>query len=104
MASTTEEPRSGRLSRLEWIEAVLDALVESGIEGVRIDRLCRALGVTKGSFYHHFSGREALLDAVADYWSETQPRQALNALAATPGDPMQQLVEITKLGRRRETV
>lgn len=98
MASTTERERGGgRLSRHDWVGAALDALVESGIEGVRIDRLCRALGVTKGSFYHHFDGREDLLHAVAGYWADTQPREAIAELTSREGDALAQLVAATRM-------
>jgi AcrR family transcriptional regulator len=104
MASTADADgaRRGRLSRARWIEAALDVLVSDGIEGVRIDRLCRSLGVTKGSFYHHFAGRDALLEAVADYWADTQPRDAVDSLAAWEADPRKQLVEVTRLVADRD--
>ncbi len=105
MTSTTDE-RQGRLSRARWVSAALDALVADGIEGVRIDRLCSELGVTKGSFYHHFTRREDLLDAVANFWAETEPQEVTALVANVNGDPMQQLLEITRpvadrdIGRR----
>ncbi|MBR6724032.1 MAG: TetR/AcrR family transcriptional regulator [Erysipelotrichaceae bacterium] len=33
-----------------------------GYDNISINRICRECGVTKGSFYHHFSGKEDLLD------------------------------------------
>lgn len=56
------------LSPLHWVQAALDALVQAGIEAVRVERLAARLGVTKGSFYWHFKDRPALLAAVLDYW------------------------------------
>ena len=35
-----------------------------------VEPLARQLGVTKGSFYHHFSNREELLDAALARWEE----------------------------------
>lgn len=40
--------------RIDWLDEGLKVLARSGIPGLRIDRLSRALQVTKGSFYHHF--------------------------------------------------
>ena len=41
---------------------------ESGLDGVRVEPLARRLGVTKGSFYWHFRGREELLEALLARW------------------------------------
>tara|TARA_B100001123_G_scaffold434315_1_gene560658 strand:- start:477 stop:974 length:498 start_codon:yes stop_codon:yes gene_type:complete len=43
-------------------------LGEKGLDGVRIEPLARRLGVTKGSFYWHFKGRQELIEALLDYW------------------------------------
>ena len=43
-------------TRSDWIQAGLAALADNGPDGLRIDRLCRHLGVSKGSFHHHFAG------------------------------------------------
>ena len=43
-------------TRSDWIQAGLVAVADNGPDGLRIDRLCRHLGVSKGSFHHHFAG------------------------------------------------
>jgi AcrR family transcriptional regulator len=60
--------RSGNMpTRSDWIQAGLVAVADNGPDGLRIDRLCRRLGVSKGSFHHHFAGagdfKQALLAA-----------------------------------------
>ena len=94
MASATDR---GRLGRQDWIEAVLDVLAGRGIEGVRIDRLCERLAVTKGSFYHHFDGREDLLDAVADYWANTQPKASAAVFEDPRLAPVERLAAVSRL-------
>lgn len=56
------------LGRLDWIAAGQEALIADGITGVKLSRLTRRLGVTSGSFYHHFSDWQEFLDALADYY------------------------------------
>lgn len=75
MASTAEKTRrsgqsrgSESLTREDWIAAAWDMLGEGGVEGVRVEPLAKRLGVTKGSFYWHFKGRQDLLDALVDRW------------------------------------
>jgi AcrR family transcriptional regulator len=61
---------SGVPTRSDWLQAGLAAVVDDGPNGLRIDRLCRRLGVSKGSFHHHFSGaadfKRSLLAAYED--------------------------------------
>jgi CubicO group peptidase (beta-lactamase class C family)/AcrR family transcriptional regulator len=82
-----------RLSRHDWLRAARLALLHRGPEGVRVEPLARALGVTKGSFYWHFADRQALLEELLAEWeSETtlltdaldrpQPRAELPAIIA----------------------
>jgi AcrR family transcriptional regulator len=64
-------------SRSDWLEAGLASLADNGPDALRIDRLCRRLGVSKGLFHHHFAGagdfKQALLAAY-----ETRAADALN--------------------------
>jgi hypothetical protein len=45
------------LNRQVWLDAAVEMLVELGIGSVSISRLAEKLNITRGSFYHHFSGR-----------------------------------------------
>jgi AcrR family transcriptional regulator len=55
--------------KAQWLSAGLEALRKGGVSSVRVERLAGDVGITKGSFYHHFRDRGALLDAVIEYWS-----------------------------------
>jgi len=55
--------------RAQWVSAGLEALRKGGVAAVRVERLAGGVGVTKGSFYHHFRDRGALLEALLDYWA-----------------------------------
>lgn len=46
------------LSRDDWVKAARAGLIEGGLHEVKVDRLCRTLGVTKGSFYWHFDDHQ----------------------------------------------
>jgi AcrR family transcriptional regulator len=65
-APRQRDPRA--LRRQDWIDAARRMLIAKGVERVRVDGLARALRITRGSFYWHFAGRKALLDAVLDDW------------------------------------
>lgn len=53
-----------------WLQAACDALLESGIEAVKILPLARRLGLSRTSFYWFFEDREQLLEAVVARWRD----------------------------------
>lgn len=76
-----------RLTRQDWIDAAIELLIKAGIAAVSIDRLATSLGVTRGSFYHHFGDREDLLRAMLDYWAQRWTyavREQVQALGLDP--------------------
>ncbi len=65
------------LSVEDWADAALDAIAEGGLDAVAVERLARVLGVTKGSFYWHFSNRGALLAAALERWERQQTEDVI---------------------------
>lgn len=59
-----------RGSRELWLGAAYDALIDSGVDAVRILPLGKKVALSRTSFYWFFSDREALLDALLDLWRE----------------------------------
>lgn len=63
-----------------WIRAGLHALAEGGVEGVRVEVLARQLGVTKGSFYWHFTDRRAFQEAMVLHWESAGTADVISAV------------------------
>ncbi len=87
-----------RLDRNAWLEAGFGALCEAGIGQVRINPLCAALGVTKGSFYWHFDSRAALLAALLAEWEQRGTEAIIAAVDRSEGtakDHLRLLVRTT---------
>lgn len=72
----------------EWIGAAREALIEGGLGAVKVDRLAKRLGVTRGGFYWRFANPSALLEALLADWRETNSAAFLAAVAG-PGTPRQ---------------
>lgn len=85
-----------RLNRQDWIDAGIQELVDSGIGGVNVERLAIRLGVTRGSFYHHFSDRESLLKAMLDHWAEHWTYEVRERIAALVLDPATTLLALSR--------
>src|SRR5258705_1456112 len=66
----TGDARTGEVRSESWIEAGLEEIARTGVEGVRVEVLAKSLGVTKGGFYRRFRDRAALLEAMLQNWSE----------------------------------
>jgi len=62
--------RETRLSRDKWLARALEILAREGQAKLRVDAICNALGVTKGSFYWHFKDRDDFLRSVVMFWSD----------------------------------
>src|SRR5258705_514177 len=91
MATTTR-------TREDWLRAARLALLNPGPGGVSVEALARALKVTKGSFYWHFTDRRELMEALLREWEEeaqilTDALKSADPIAALPA-----IVE--ELGRR----
>lgn len=67
---TKHNPERGD-ARTRLLEAARDIVRTQGFAATSVDQLCRAAGVTKGAFFHHFASKEALGVAAAEYWAET---------------------------------
>ncbi|NKY63826.1 TetR/AcrR family transcriptional regulator [Gordonia rubripertincta] len=64
--------RSSRLGADDWLDASVEVLLEDGIEGLKISRLSARLGVTKGSFYWHFTDIATMKSELADHCRKGQ--------------------------------
>ncbi len=91
-----------RLTRQDWINAALDLLTKEGIGAVSMDRLANMLGITRGSFYHHFSDRADLLQALLDYWAQRwtyDVRDQIGNLGLDPGTALLALMRAIRSNR-----
>lgn len=78
------------LTRDDWTGAALQSLADGGPAGIAVDRLAKQLGVSRGSFYWHFSDRNDLITATLDRWErENTTDQLAEAVAVT--DPVERL-------------
>jgi TetR/AcrR family transcriptional repressor of nem operon len=51
------------------LDAALHVIRAQGYAGSSVDDICRAAGVTKGSFFHHFKGKDDLALAATEHWT-----------------------------------
>lgn len=84
-----------KVSADQWIEAAKNALVRDGLSGVKVDRLAKELGVTRGGFYHNFSSQRELLERLVEHWAKNNDLVPVSFKAKTPSDALRALEELT---------
>ena len=86
MPTTKVSASQSRLSREEWLKQALDILAEKHNALLNIDALVKRMGVTKGSFYWHFTDRDDFLMQLLDYWVYEFNEKVPEALNKAVGD------------------
>ncbi|CAG0968015.1 hypothetical protein BURK2_01119 [Burkholderiales bacterium] len=71
-------------ARTRWLDAGLAALATGGLAALRIDSIAREIGLTKGSFYHHFASRETYVEALLEHWEAQSTRRIIELAESAP--------------------
>jgi AcrR family transcriptional regulator len=81
-------------------------MAEEGVAAVAVESLARRLGVTKGSFYWHFSQRDALIEAALKRWEDTDTHNLLARVESieNPGKRLRELFRLTSREMRSHKI
>ena len=79
-ASAAAKSERSTLCAADWERAALEVIAEQGVQALAVEPLARRMGITKGSFYWHFTGRESLLEQALVRWEEHDARNLATAL------------------------
>jgi TetR/AcrR family transcriptional repressor of nem operon len=85
MAARTFMADAAETTRTRLLTATIDLVRAQGYAATRVEDICSAAGVTKGSFFHHFASKEDLAIAAARQWDERASQ--LFALARYQHEP-----------------
>lgn len=61
-------PRDGSATRDRILDAALGMVVEKGFRATTVDAVIAASGSSKGAFFHHFSSKQALAEALVELY------------------------------------
>ena len=96
---------SATVRRTQILDAARRLFLSKGYEATTIEDVLGAVGIAKGTLYHHFPGKEAILDAIVmrttDAIEERADRAARNA---TPPAPARFLAVVTAARAPREDI
>jgi TetR/AcrR family transcriptional repressor of nem operon len=79
-------------SKTKLLDAALHVIRAKGYSATRVEDICEAAGLTKGSFFHHFDSKEELALAAADYWIEGTDALFAAAPYHAPADALDRLL------------
>ncbi|MFC1797481.1 TetR/AcrR family transcriptional regulator [Pseudomonadota bacterium] len=91
-----------RLSRRNWLDTALELLHNDGINSVTVEALAKQLGITRGSFYHHFKDRKDLSNEMLEYWKRKWTVEIRDTVAALGLDGSQSLIALGNLIKHRQ--
>jgi len=72
-----------RRKKQDWLEVGLKILGQAGDSGLTIERMTDELGVTKGSFYHHFINVQDFKEQLISHWAD----QYISTSSSLPDEP-----------------
>jgi TetR/AcrR family transcriptional repressor of nem operon len=79
-------------SKEKLLDAALHVIRAKGYTATRIEDICEAAGLTKGSFFHHFKSKEELAVAAADHWSAVTGALFTSAPYHCHADPLERVL------------
>lgn len=79
-------------SKTKLLNAALNVIRTRGYAATRIEDVCEAAGLTKGSFFHHFKSKEELALAAAHHWGEVTGQLFVQAPYHEPSTARERLL------------
>jgi TetR/AcrR family transcriptional regulator, transcriptional repressor for nem operon len=79
-------------SKAALLDAALLVFRAKGYTATRVEDICEAAELTKGSFFHHFKSKEDLAIAAAEHWINVTSPTFLSAKYRTLPDPLDRLL------------
>src|SRR5438874_8907696 len=80
--------RADSLTKDKLLDAARELMLEKGYTATSVDEVCEAAGLTKGSFFHYFEGKEHLGRAVAERFFADRKQHFLAAPFRQKEDPL----------------
>ena len=86
-------------SKAALLDAGLSVFRSKGYAATRVEDICAAAELTKGSFFHHFKSKEELAIAATERWITSTSAAFSSAAYRTLPDPLERLLAYIDLRR-----
>lgn len=84
-------PRDGTLTRDRILTSARSLVIDNGFRATTVDAVIAASGTSKGAFFHHFTSKRALADALVEQYVADDLgmlEEGMAAAYASGGDPI----------------
>lgn len=88
------------MTRSNLLDAALSVIRTKGYAATTVDDICNKASLSKGAFFHHFSSKEDLAVAAANYWSEMTGTFFAEATYHAPEDPLERVLAYVELRKQ----
>jgi AcrR family transcriptional regulator len=90
-----------QLSAKDWLDQGLTVLAKKGFTALKAEPMAKAMGVSRGSFYWHFTDIGAFHTELLSRWREVAAEQVITGVEAAANDqpPLAVLLRRTFAGR-----
>ncbi|MBL8759918.1 MAG: TetR/AcrR family transcriptional regulator [Phycisphaerae bacterium] len=79
-------------AKTRLLRAAVHVIRAKGYAGTSVDELCKAAGVTKGAFFHHFKTKEDLALAAVDHFASQTAGVYATASFSQASDPLDRVL------------
>lgn len=83
--------KSAEVRKQEVLDCAVRLFATQGYEDTSINQIISALGISKGAFYHHYSSKEDLVEALACRYAEEAATRARNVIEDPSLDAFERL-------------
>lgn len=84
-------------TRDSLMEAAFGLVRTKGLAATTVDDICKAAGVSKGAFFHHFKSKDELAAATTQHWSDVTEPFFAGAPFHEAEDPVERLLAYVDL-------
>ncbi len=101
MAATLSSVRAPDLTQRDWLKAGQSLLRRGGLRALKLRPLADELGVSTGSFYHHFPDFDAYQGRLAAHWAGAEVAGLVEAIRRVETEPLDRIRLLAQIVRRR---
>lgn len=89
--STDSQIKSKKSTKEKIFDISIDLFSQKGFDAVSVREIAREVGIRESSIYNHYKNKEAILDAIIDYFMSEL------TLSSPPEEEMEKLMETPEL-------